>query len=88
VTTASCARCGALFPVATELTGGIANCPQCGRTVEVPGLRDGAWRLLQVAAALVVVVVVVVSYRLGGWQPALLAGALAAGMVWLLSRAL
>ena len=84
---AACA-CGHEFEVKDELAGGIANCPRCGKAVEVPGLRDPLWRLLQAAAAIGWAMATAAAYVSWGITAALLTALCLAALLWLLSRAL
>jgi len=83
---AACA-CGHRFDVADELAGGITNCPQCGRAVAVPGLRDPFWRVLQGAAAVLWAVATAVAAVEGGALAAVVTAVVVAGLLWLVSRA-
>lgn len=83
-----CPHCHGAFQPAAELAGGIANCPRCGKAVEVPGLRDPIWRLLQIGA---LVLVVGLGMLVGEQRGVLLGAATALGtaaLLWLLSRCL
>lgn len=85
---ATCPHCQHTFAAAAELAGGITNCPHCGKAVEVPGLNDPMWRLLQFG--------VVLGAAAGGWIVGLTsgpllgvtAGAAMLGGAWLVSRVL
>jgi hypothetical protein len=84
---ASCA-CGHEFEVADELAGGIANCPRCGKAVEVEGLKDPAWRLLQAVAAAGWASATAAAYFAWGALGAAATAVLLAAVLWLVSRAL
>ena len=80
--------CGHLQVVPDSLAGGIANCEQCGKALDVPGLHDPIWRLLQAGAAVGWALVTMFVYQRAGVEwAAITAVALAFGL-WLLSRAL
>jgi len=83
---AACA-CGHRFDAGDELAGGVTNCPQCGRAVEVPGLRDPFWRVLQAAGAVVWAVATAVAAVEGGAIAGVVTAVVVAGLLWLLSRA-
>jgi hypothetical protein len=84
---AACA-CGHEFEAKDDLAGGIANCPRCGRAVEVPGLRDPFWRVLQGLAALLCAVATAAAYFAWGLVGAVATAACVAALLWLVSRAL
>jgi hypothetical protein len=84
---ATCA-CGNEFEVADDLAGGITNCPRCGKAVEVEGLRDPAWRLLQAAAAIGWAGATAAAYVSWGVGGAALAAVGLGAVLWLVSRAL
>lgn len=84
---ASCA-CGHEFEVKDDLAGGITNCPRCGKAVEVEGLRDPAWRLLQAVAAAGWAAATAAAYFAWGVAGAAAVAAGLAAVLWLLSRAL
>jgi len=84
---ATCA-CGNEFEVADDLLGGITNCPRCGKAVEVEGLRDPAWRLLQVAAAAGWASATAAAYFSWGAGGAALTALCVGAILWLVSRAL
>jgi hypothetical protein len=84
---ASCA-CGHEFDVAEDLAGGVTNCPRCGKAVEVQGLRDPAWRLLQAGAAAVWACGTAAAYFAWGALGAVATALALAAVLWLLSRAL
>ena len=81
-----CTFCGHQFEAASDLAGGYANCPQCGKATSVGGLKDPLWRLWQ---AVVVAALLFVS-----WLVMETAGPVAAagvffgglGLAWLISR--
>ncbi len=81
-------KCGCLrsFPVKDEFAGGIVNCPHCGKAVEVPGLRDPFWRVLQVGAAILWAVVTAVVFVAFGVVEGLVAAVALATSLWLISR--
>jgi uncharacterized paraquat-inducible protein A len=85
---AVCAHCRHAFEPPARLAGGIANCPRCGRAVEVPGLRDPMWRVLQAVVAAAAVAVTLVMAQYTSPAPAVVAGALVLAGAWLLSRVL
>ncbi|HUG90121.1 MAG TPA: hypothetical protein VML55_04760 [Planctomycetaceae bacterium] len=84
-----CPRCGQTFVVPVALIGGIANCPGCGRAVEVPGRSEAMyWSLLGLGAA-GVLAAAVLAFVLGG--PAiggtvLLAGLLVGAVLFLVAQ--
>lgn len=77
-----------MFEVGAELAGGIANCPGCGKAVDVPGLNDPIWRVLQGVALLGVVAVTVLVSRSSGVPTGLAWGVGLGILIWLISRAL
>ena len=81
-------ECGEIFDAPDQLKGGITNCPGCEKAVEVPGLRDPMWRLLQVCGALVWAGVTALVYVRAGLAPAAVVAVVTAFGLWLLSRAL
>lgn len=85
---AECGSCGNAFEADRGQAGGIVSCPRCGKAVEVPGLRDPFWRLLQIAAVAVAVGAGVLVGGAYGPAPGVAAGLGALGFLWLLSRAL
>ena len=80
--------CGWVGEVADDLVGGFANCARCGRAVEVPGLRDPFWRVLQVAALVAVAAGTALAWNAAGPAAGLAVGATLALVAWLVSRAL
>jgi hypothetical protein len=80
--------CGAVFDVPDELVGGWTNCARCGKAVEVAGLRDPAWRALQVGAAAVVLVGAGATCAAAGPLAGVLVGAALGLLAWLVSRPL
>ncbi|HEX5137507.1 MAG TPA: hypothetical protein VFY93_11075 [Planctomycetota bacterium] len=84
---ASCA-CGNEFEVEDDLAGGITNCTRCGKAVEVGGLKDPAWRLLQAAAAAGWACATAAAYFRWGLGGAALTALCLAAILWLVSRAL
>ncbi len=79
--------CGVSFPVRDELTGGIANCPGCGKAVEVPGLRDPFWRLIQVGAAVLWAGISAAVFVYGGMTAGVITAVVLGGLIWVISRA-
>jgi len=73
--------CGHRFDAREDQVGGIVNCPRCGHAVEVPGLRDPLWRLIQLSAVVIWAVGAVFAYRHFGWSAAILV-TLAVGIVY------
>jgi len=88
VTPRALCACGHEFEVRGDLAGGITNCPRCGKAVEVPGLRDPAWRLLQVIAAVAWACATAGAYVAWGLADAVTLAVCVAALLWLLSRAL
>lgn len=84
---AACA-CGHDFEVADDLVGGITNCPRCGKAVEVLGLRDPAWRVLQGAAAVAWAAATTGAYFAWGVAGAVATAACVAALFWVVSRGL
>ncbi|MCA8957533.1 MAG: hypothetical protein KDC87_15775 [Planctomycetes bacterium] len=80
--------CGHRFSVPESLVGGLAQCPECGKATEVPGLRDPLWRVLQVLALLAVVAAAWFGFQVGGAGGAMLGGAGTAVVLWVFSRGL
>jgi hypothetical protein len=80
--------CGQEFTARPEQAGGIVNCPRCARAVEVPGLRDPFWRMIQAVGVVVWIAVIAAVYAWQGTAAALLAAIGGAFVLWLLSRAL
>ncbi|MBK8975793.1 MAG: hypothetical protein IPM29_07690 [Planctomycetes bacterium] len=81
-----CEHCGASFEVDDRLTGGITNCPECGKATTVPGLRDGlAWLSLVGVAAAVLAIAVVVG-RVAGVEYGVLALIVGALLAVVLAR--
>ncbi|MHC4930997.1 MAG: hypothetical protein ACYTGV_02245 [Planctomycetota bacterium] len=81
-------ECGEIFDAPDELKGGITNCPGCEKAVDVPGLSDPMWRLLQVGAALAWAGVTAVVFVQAGLAPAAIVAVVTALALWLLSRGL
>jgi hypothetical protein len=81
----SCA-CGHMFSVGESFAGGIVNCPKCGHAVDVPGLRDPAWRALQVLGILIWSAATFGAICWGGFLMGILVGLAAAGILWGVSR--
>jgi len=77
-----------MIQVTREQVGGIVNCPGCGRAVEVEGLRDPFWRLLQTGAVLLVLGVGVGGGYLWDAPTGAALGLGLAASLWLLSRSL
>lgn len=88
MTRAAACACGREFEVADGLAGGITNCPRCGKAVEVPGLRDPAWRILQGVAAIGWAAVTAGAYLVWGIAGAVATAVAGAALLWLVSRAL
>jgi len=84
---ATCA-CGNEFEVVDDLAGGITNCPRCGKAVEVEGLRDPLWRLLQLAAAVGWASATAAAYVNWGVGGAAVTALCLGAVLWLVSRAL
>ena len=80
--------CGHEFEVADELAGGLANCPRCGKAVEVPGLRDPLWRLLQGGAAIGWAAATAAAYVSWGVAGAVATAVCLAALLWLVARVL
>jgi hypothetical protein len=80
--------CGHEFEADDRLAGGITNCPRCGKAVEVPGLRDPLWRLLQGGATVMGALATAAAYVSWGAVGALATAACIAALLWLVSRAL
>ena len=80
--------CGKMIEVSADQAGGIVNCPGCGKAVDVPGLRDPLWRLLQAGALLAVVGGTWLAGHLWGPSAAVVGGLGLAFAMWLVSRAL
>ncbi len=76
------------FPVRDEFAGGIVNCPHCGKAVEVPGLRDPYWRVLQIGAAILWAGVTAAAYFGAGSVAAAITAVMLGGAIWLISRLL
>jgi hypothetical protein len=87
MTTDADCPCGATFPVRGDQVGGIVNCPSCGKAVEVPGLHDPFWRLVQVGAAILWAGVSAVVFVLAGPIAGLITAVALGGLLWLVSRA-
>jgi len=68
----ACDHCGADCRAPAAATGGIVNCPTCGRATEVPGLRDPFWRLLKLGAILLIAGATTAVYLRLGLLPAVL----------------
>jgi hypothetical protein len=84
----ACPHCRAVLEVAGRMRGALVNCAQCGRVVEVPGLRDPLWLLARIGAlAAAGVAVWAVAEVSTPWLGALAGEALLA-LAWLVSRAL
>ena len=83
-----CPHCRNAFEVGKELAGGITNCPRCGKSVEVTGLRDPIWRIVQLLGALGAGAFGVMIGLAHGPLAGIGAGAGAAGLLWLVSRAM
>ena len=83
-----CPHCGNGFEAARSLAGGITNCPRCGKAVQVEGLRDWMWRILQAIAVFAVIGVTWLSYV--AWGPGAAVVAFVVGILgtWLLSKAM
>lgn len=81
-------HCGHFFSAPDSLAGGIANCPSCGKAVEVSGLRDPFWRVLVAGAVVLWVGVTAAVGVAAGPAAAVLTGLTLAGVLWLISRAL
>lgn len=80
-----CERCGKFFQVADSLAGGLTNCPACGKTTDVPGLRDVFFRVIQVGMAIGWAFLTAVGWSLGGWPGAVgcgVVGALVLGLLY------
>jgi hypothetical protein len=88
VTRAASCACGHEFDVDDDLAGGITNCPRCGKAVEVPGLRDAAWRVLQVATAAAGAAATAAAFLAWGAAGALATALCFAAAAWLVSRTL
>ena len=78
--------CGHWFECDDKFAGGYVNCPSCKKAVEVPGLRDPLWRLVQVGAVIGWLIAVWIGYVAGGGAAAVLAAVVGAGALWALSR--
>lgn len=72
----TCPHCRHAFEPRADQLGGLIACPTCGRVVDVPGLNDPLWRLLQAGALVVAIVLGLWFGRDEAWH-----GALAAGLV-------
>jgi hypothetical protein len=81
-------ECGHVSPAPDELAGGIMNCPSCGHAVEVAGLRDPFWRLLQACGALVWAGGTALAYAAGGLGAAVASAVVLAVLLWVVSRLL
>ena len=81
-------ECGEIFDVPDQLKGGVTNCPGCEKAVEVPGLRDPMWRLLQVAGAIAWAAVTAFVFVQAGLVPAAIVAVATAFGLWLRSRGL
>ena len=79
--------CGHFFQVGEAAAGGYVNCPRCEKAVQVPGLRDPLWRLIQVGAAVAWGGATYLAGATWGVQGALLVGLVLALVLWLVSRA-
>jgi hypothetical protein len=80
--------CGHRFEARDDQVGGIVNCPGCGKATDVPGLRDSAWRSLQVGAVLLWTGVTVAATASQGPVAGAVWAIVLGGLLWLLSRAL
>jgi len=72
--------------VPSTLTGGITNCPECGKATEVGGLDDPLWRLSQVGGLLLAAGIGVACYLSLGPTVGWIAGVVSALGLWLISR--
>jgi hypothetical protein len=81
-------ECGEIFDTPDQLKGGITNCPRCEKAVEVPGLSDPLWRVLQLCAALAWAGVTALVFVQAGLAPAAIVAFVTALALWLLSRGL
>lgn len=87
-TLARCGHCGHSFAVAAKFTGGLVPCANCGKVVEVPGLRDPMWLALRLGMLLIAVAIGVIVGRSAGARVGAMTTAGALFAFWLLSRAL
>ena len=85
---ADCSHCRHAFTVSKNLAGGIANCPHCGKAVEVAGTRDPLWRAAQLGAGLLAGAGGVTVGAAAGPVAGSGAAAGAAAVLWLISRAM
>ena len=69
-----CEHCFKPFEVADSLAGGLATCSDCGKATPVPGLRDGWFRLTQIAMVVGWALVTAFAFNGGGLTAALLVG--------------
>lgn len=85
---ARCGHCQHPFEVEAKFTGGLVPCPNCGKVVDVPGLRDPIWLALRIGA---VVAAVGVGVLVGSWRGVETGAVVTAGVLfvlWLASRVL
>jgi len=47
MTVTRCEHCGRMFEAHRDQTGGIVNCPACGKATAIEGLNDPLYRVLQ-----------------------------------------
>ena len=80
--------CGHFFQVEEAAAGGYVNCPRCEKAVQVPGLHDPLWRLIQAVAVVLWGGATYLAGATWGVQGALLVGLVLALVLWLVSRAL
>jgi hypothetical protein len=83
-----CVHCGRAFEPPAAARGGLANCPACGKAVDVPGLRDPMWRLLQTGGVLLALLAGWLAAGAFGPAAGVAIGVGALGLLWLSSRAL
>ena len=61
-----CPECGTGFAVPPSMRGGVANCPNCGRAVPVPGGPEPLFWLLVACGVVAVLMATGLAWLAGG----------------------
>lgn len=85
---ARCGHCQHPFEVEAKFAGGLVPCPNCGKVVDVPGLRDPIWLAMRIGGVVAAIALGVAMARVFGFYFGVAIGLASLVGMWLVSRVL